>query len=256
VKRFFILLRANFLMYARNTRAMIFSLAIPIGLTLLMGSIWGKQTLGGRGDDQAAGVPFVNYLIPNMIVMSLLANGVMGNSIAMATWRERGILRRIQTTPLPIWQMLLARTLVQAVVMVAQAFLLIATGVLVFHATFGASELAMAVPGIVLGAVLFMAMGVAVAATVSKTETVQVAAQALYFPLMFLGGLAIPMFNFPEWLRGIGKYLPSAMVVDLVRAPLLGTTAMNELPLAVSAAGAGLCFVAAVGVGARFFRWT
>jgi len=43
------------------------------------------------------------------------------------------------------------------------------------------------VPAIVGAALLFMAIGQAVAALVEKPETVNVIAQVIYFPLMFLG---------------------------------------------------------------------
>ena len=78
-----------------------------------------------------------------------------------------------------------------------------------------------AIPPVVVGAVVFMAMGQAVAAVVRKSDTVQLVAQAINFPLMFLGGLAIPIQALPEGLRAVGKYLPSSMMADLVRAPLL-----------------------------------
>ena len=252
MKRFRILLRANFLMFVRNRRATFFSLIFPIGLTLLFGAIWGKQEI--KNPDETS-FRFMNYLVASMIVMSLLSNGVMGSAFALVTWRERGIFRRIQATPLPVWQMLLARILVQALMMVIQAALLVATAVLVFQASFSASALLGALPAVLLGAVLFMAIGIAIAAMVSKVETAQVTVQFIYFPLMFLGGLAIPLMNFPEWLRKVGMVLPTAMVADLVRAPLLGAVDPHALPTAVNIGGALAYFVVALSLGARFFRW-
>jgi ABC-type polysaccharide/polyol phosphate export permease len=61
--------------------------------------------------------------------------------------------------------------------------------------------------------------------------------------------------NFPDWLQKVGMVMPTAMIADLVRAPLLGATDPHALPVAVSVAGCAGYFVVAVALGARFFRW-
>jgi ABC-2 type transport system permease protein len=140
--------------------------------------------------------------------------------------------------------------------MVGQAGLLVATSVLAFNTHYDPLGFLAAIPAVVAGAVVFMAMGQAVAAIVRKSDTVQVVAQAINFPLMFLGGLAIPLQALPEGLRAIGKYLPSSMMADLVRAPLLtGLHVDPNLPLPWSAVGVALTFLISVGVAARFFKW-
>ncbi len=254
LRRFWILLQANFTMYLRNKSSLFWVIVFPIGLTLLFGLIWGSQKINS---DDPNSVTLISYLVPNMIVLSLMSNGLIGNASALAVYRERGILRRIQTTPLPVWQLLLARILMQAVFMVLQAFILIATSILVFNARYDAMGVIEAIPAIILGAVLFMAMGMAVAALVRKAETVSVVAQVINFPLMFLGGLAIPLPALPKTLQAIGAYLPSAMMADVVRAPMLASLHVDTtLPLTVDIIGVVLYFLVSVFLAARFFKWS
>jgi len=106
---------------------------------------------------------------------------------------------------------------------------------------------------------LFMALGQAVAALVRKADTVAIVTQVIYFPLLFLGGLMIPVSQLPAPLQTVGAYLPSALIADLIRAPLIGThlsgIAMTTLPLTTDLLGAIVYFVAAIVVATRFFKW-
>ncbi len=254
LRRFWLLLQTNFLMYIRNRVSVFWVIIFPIGLMLLLGSIWNNQVIDPTDPKSFT---LINYMVPSMIVLSLLSNGLVGNASTMAVWREQGILRRIQATPLPVWQLLLARILMQATIMIGQAGLLVGTSVVAFNTHYDALGLVEAIPAVVVGAIVFMAMGQAVAAVVRKSDTVQLVAQAINFPLMFLGGLALPIQALPEGLRAIGKYLPSSMMADLVRAPLLtGLHVDPNVPLGMAAVGVALYFLASVGVAVRFFKWS
>src|SRR5947209_6042448 len=94
LQRFALLLKTNYRLFVRNRTAMFWNIVFPIGLMLLFGSIYGKQPGA------------ITYLATGMVVLSLMSNGIIGNANTLALWRERGILRRIQTTPLPVWQLL------------------------------------------------------------------------------------------------------------------------------------------------------
>jgi ABC-2 type transport system permease protein len=249
------LLQANFLMFVREKASLFWVILFPIALMLLFGSIWGNMKLNPA--DPNSTLTFISYLAPGLIVLSLMSNGLIGNAETMATYRERGILRRIHTTPMPLWQWLLAHIVVGAIVMVGQSFLMIITSMLVFNARYDTWGLLAAIPSVVLGAVMFMAMGQAVAAMVSKAKTVAVAAQVINVPLMFLGGLWTPIEMLPDWLQAISKYLPSAMMADLVRAPMLATFNIEtNLPVMVSLIGVIIYFAVSVALAVRFFKWS
>jgi ABC-2 type transport system permease protein len=244
-RRFGLMFQTSLVLYVRNRVAVFWNIVFPIGLMLLFGALYGKQK------------DVIPYLATGMVVLSLLANGLIGNAATMAIWRERGILRRIQTTPLPLWQLLLARIVAQSIVMIGQALLLIGTSVVVFGAKYDIGNLIRAIPSVVVGALLFMAFGQALAALVRKTESVNIVAQVIYFPLMFLGGLMIPLSQLPDYLQTIGKYLPSALIADLIRTPMLGLGAADmTLPLATTLLGVVVYFAVTVFIATRFFKWS
>jgi ABC-2 type transport system permease protein len=253
LRRFGSVLGASLAMYVREKAALFWVIVFPIALMLLFGSIWGGFKLNPADPNSLTAISF---MAPGLIVLSLMSNGLIGNAETMATYRERGILRRIQATPMPVWQWLLTHIVTGAIIMVGQAVLMIATSVLVFNARYDAWGLIAAIPAVVLGAVMFMAMGQMVAAVVTKAKTVAVVAQVINVPLMFLGGLWSPISQLPEWMQGFSKLLPSAMMGDLVRAPMTSTLGLEtNLPLLVSFAGVIAYLVVSVALAVRFFKW-
>ena len=257
LKRFWLLCKYNFLIYVRNKAALFWVIIFPIGYMLLFGSIYGGQSADPNNPNS---LKVISFMVPGLVVMSLMSNGIIGNAGAMAVWREKGILRRLQSTPLPIWHMLLSRILVQSAIMVVQSFLLIGISIAVFGASFDTLGMLEAIPFIILGAIVCMAIGQMIAALIRKPETVQIVSQVVFFPLMFLSGLFIPMNQLPDAVQAFGKFLPTAMISDLIRGPMLnsftsGAFSITNLPMLVSLAGVVIYFVIAVALAARYFKW-
>lgn len=253
MRRFGNLLQASLLMFVREKAALFWVIIFPILLMLLFGAIWGNMRINASDPNS---LTIISFLAPGLIVLSLMSNGLIGNAETMATYRERGILHRIQATPMPLWQWLLAHIVTGAIVMVGQSFLMIATSIVVFNARYDLWGLVGAISFVVLGAVMFMAMGQMVAAMVTKAKTVAVVAQVINVPLMFLGGLWTPMSQLPDWLSAVSVYLPSAMMADLVRAPLTSSLGLEtNLPLMTSLVGVIAYLLVSVALAVRFFKW-
>jgi ABC-2 type transport system permease protein len=254
LKQFVLLVKADALMYLRNKTPMFWNIVFPIGLMLILGALYGGQQVN---PDDPNSLTAISYIVPGLIVLGLMSNGLISNSTTMANYREKGILRRIQTTPLPVGNLVLARVMNQSFIMLVQSFLMVAVSMLVFNARYEPWGLVKAIPAIILGSIMFMAMGQAIAALVTKWETTLIVAQVVNFPLMFFGGLWIPIMMLPQWLQGIARLLPSAMVADLVRAPMLGDMVpIVNLPLAVDFIGVLVYFAVSVFIVVRFFRWS
>ena len=49
---------------------------------------------------------YIDFLVPRILAMSIMNNGLMGLSSAFVTYRELGILRRIKVTPFPLWSVI------------------------------------------------------------------------------------------------------------------------------------------------------
>jgi len=248
-RRFRILVEAEALSFVRIKPVLFWIILFPMALLMLFATIFGKQ----HAEAGSYTLPYIYYLTPSMIVFSVMSNGIITHTVAMVTFRRRGILRRIQTTPLPVAEFIGARVLTHTAVMLVQSLGLVAVAELVFGARYSAAQLAATLPVVVVAALLFMTIGQAIATLVKREEVAVIVGQTVNMNLMFLGGLAVPLFDFPPWLRAIGACLPSAMMARLVTVPMIGMPVDSWTVWCM--VGVAIYFAVSLAIAIRFFRW-
>ena len=104
---------------------------------------------------------------------------------------------------------------------------------------------------VVLGCLSFFAAGAMLGGVLPTTRTAQAVGMALFFPMLFLSGAAMPRRLFPELLQQISLYLPLTHVVLLIQDLWMGPgwNLMAALVLV------GL-LAASAALATRWFRWT
>ena len=171
----------------------------------------------------------------------------------LVTWRERGVFRRIQATPMSVWQLILARVLTQVIISLMQALLTIVVGALVFGTRLAQGGLGWDLLFIVLGALMFQMLGQLIAARVKRVETANILVNVLFLPLLFFTDLYIPLSIMPSWIQTLGKVLPPYLVVDLLRSAMtVGHPPANALAEVI---GVSVYFIVALVISARIFRF-
>ncbi len=260
MRRFYTSLKMVFLSTIRNRTATFFNIIFPMLLFLLFGYIF-KQTginVTGTAAIQNGGISEALWLLPGIITVSIASNGIFG-SIPMITLRETGVFQRIRATPMPVAQYLLARIVIQLVIVVIQVALALLIGVIAFqvHPTSGGWYLDAVF--ILLGAVVFITIGQLIAVLSPRLETANIISQIINMPLVFLSNIYLPFLILPDTIQHIGRVLPSFLMVDVLRpAMITGTiTSINTInnPV-VDLAGLGVYFLVALALSARFFRWS
>jgi ABC-2 type transport system permease protein len=246
-RRFVVLSHAEVLHFLREGTILVRVLGFPVALMLVYGVLFGRRTVDVGGET----LPFIYLLTPQMMVLTLMVDGVVANATIIAVYRANGFLERIRVGPAPLWQYFVSRMVTHAGVMLVQALVLIVTSAVVFGARYRIADLLVAVPAIVLTAVMFMAMGLAVAAFVVEEQNVNTVALLVHLSLFIGSGIMLPFADFPPWLEGLRTWLPSTIACRLIQAPLLG---LGTSGVAADAAAAAAFFLAALGLASRFFR--
>lgn len=85
----------EFKLFMREPEAFFFTLFMPLIMLFVFGSIYGNEPtefFGGRGS--------VDFSVPAYIGLVIAVMGMMFIPNAVATYREKGILRRLRTTPI------------------------------------------------------------------------------------------------------------------------------------------------------------
>ncbi|OKL52546.1 hypothetical protein BSZ39_12520 [Bowdeniella nasicola] len=114
-------------LFLRDPIAGAYELLFPTVLLLGLGSI----PILRQPSPNFAGVRFVDHWAPSALVIGMIAIGVQHVPIVVATYRERGILRRLGTTPVHPSMLLVAQLIVAFVFVVLSAVILIVAAWLV-----------------------------------------------------------------------------------------------------------------------------
>ena len=159
---------------------------------------------------------YFDFVLMGLIGLALMNASIQGIAIAMSHYREEQILKRLTTTPLPIWKFVTAEVLSRLFLNVFQVSLILLIGVYAFHAHIYGNILLIYLFAL-LGGLLFQSIGFVVASIAKTTDAAQGMSVAISIPMMFLAGVFFPIDSLPHWLSGFIQYLPLAPLLRMIR---------------------------------------
>jgi ABC-2 type transport system permease protein len=212
----------------------IFALLIPLFILLAFGSSIEP------GDTE---------LLPMALAIAVGLVGLYLLPTTLATYRERGILRRMSTTPVRPANLLAVQVILQLVMVLTTCALLVVVAVTALDAHLPTAVGRVAVT-FLLGTAAMFAIGLLIAALARNGRTANGVGVLLYFPMAYLAGLMQPTSQMPHLLARIGEYTPLGAFRQCIHQVWTDSTPSPVL-LVVLAAYA----VAISAVAARFFRW-
>ncbi len=148
-------------LFLREPVGAFFTLAFPLMLLFLFGSIYANKPVAMFG-----GYGTVDISVPAYTAMIIATTGLMGLTITMATYREKGILRRLRTTPISPLVVLAAQVIVLFLMTTFGMLLLIIAGKLVYQLRFEGNPLSV-LAGFVLCSLSFFAIGFVLAGLIA-----------------------------------------------------------------------------------------
>jgi len=233
-------------LFLREPYSTFFTLAFPLMLLFLFGSIYGNKPtpfFNGHGS--------VDVLLPCYAALLIGTSGLISMTIYMAVYRERGVLRRLHATPLRPQTVLGAQVLVIFLMCTLGLALLIAAAKIVYGLRFLGNGFSV-LGAYVLSCLGLFSLGFVLASVLPTARTAQAVAMALFYPMMFLSGAAMPREILPLTIRRVARFLPLTHVVDLLRGLWLGDPWSRHLTEVAVLAG---LFVVCVAVSLKTFRW-
>lgn len=240
------LTRAQSKVFLREPLAVGFGLVFPALLLVVIGSVFPGATdpapdLGGRS--------LVDIYAPASVVLGLATLAISMLPANLGADRERGILRRLSTTPVHPRALVAAHLTVQSVAATCATVAAVLLGMLVFDLPFPRSP-GWFVVAYALGVVALFAVGLLVGAVVPTASSGQAAGMLLYFPFLFFAGIYIPLEVMPDGIRTVSGYTPAGAAVQALTDSWAGSVPATSSLLVLAAYG-----VVAGGLAARFFRW-
>lgn len=244
------------LVYARTS-----SVEAPIVIGIVRGVVGdlnlraahAELTVGLRAEPvEAQSLDYVDLLVPGLLAMAIAQSAAFGVAFSLVAWRQKGMLRRLRLTPLPLVEFATGRVVFHLLISLVQAVILLTVGRLLFGVHLVGNVLAL-VPLILIGGVSFIALGMCIGGRVNTEDATAALSNLIVLPMTFLGGVFFPLNAAPEPIRVIAHFLPLTYLAEglqdvAVRGHSFTSTLPNLGVLALFAA-------ALAGLALRLFRW-
>jgi ABC-2 type transport system permease protein len=214
-------LRAEQLLFWRSKEAALFIFLFPLLLFVLLGAVYSGKIYG---------VPAPQGLLSGLIGYGCANTAFAGLAITLVLRREQAILKRLRATPLPASTYVASLLVSTLVVFALQTAVLFGLG-RAFYGTPFPSAIGSLILAVIVGSLIFAALGVATASLIHSREGASAVVNFILLPMAFLTGSFGPTRHYPSFLRAIGDVLPLKYFVDLMNAMYLQGHAIWTKPL-------------------------
>jgi ABC-2 type transport system permease protein len=229
--------------YVRSKPRIIASLGQPLLYLLGFGFGFGPVfQKAGQGN-------YIQFLAPGMIGMTILFTSIF-SGIELMFDRQFGFLKEMLVAPQPRLLLMIGRTLGGATTAILQGCLVIVICVIAGFRPLSVSALPIAFAFMVLVAVLFTALGTAIACALTDMQGFQMVMNFLVMPIFFLSGALFPLAGLPLVMGLLAKMDPLSYGVDGLRGAMIGT---SHFGLGLDFLVLGILALAFMVLGARQF---
>ncbi|MEU8796555.1 ABC transporter permease [Spirillospora sp. NPDC048819] len=173
-------------------------------------------------------VPYVDFLIPGMVLTSVLITGT-GTAVGVAEDGDQGVFDRLRSLPVPRSALLAGRALGELVIVAWGTAVTVAMGFAVGFRLHGgiAEALAAFALCMVCGFAflwMFMCMGL-----VSANAQAAQGTSMVVYPVIFVSSAYVPVGTLPGWMQPIAEHQPVSVMVNAVRSLALGDPSVASL---------------------------
>lgn len=193
-----------------------------------------------------------DYVFSGLVGFSIIGLGIFGPVAVFPELKKQGVLQRLRTTPLKVWQYFLANVISQAFIGILAVILMFVVALTFFDLkiTGNLAELAVFVT---LGIIMMYGIGLAIGGWAHNERQAAPLGNLISFPMMFLTGAFFPRFLMPEWLQKVSEYLPLTPVIDGTRLILNEGKHLTEISPQLGLVAIWLVVVYVIAF--RVFRW-
>lgn len=165
---------------------------------------------------QGVRLRYVDFLVPGILGVNIMQLAIFSVAFALVADKQRGVLRRIMATPVRIPSLLTAHVLTRLVIAAGQVAVLLLVALILFKVTI-VGGLAPLVVVALLGTILFLTIGFALAGWATTENQVPAIAQLITLPQFFFSGVFFSKNAAPELIRPVTNILPLTLLNDALR---------------------------------------
>lgn len=216
--------KRNLLNYVRIPQSLVFSTIQPVMFVLLFRYVFG----GAIGSETSKlGLSYVNYLMPGIFIQTI-AFGSVQTGVGLAEDLQKGIIERFHALPMTRSAVLAGRTIADLIRNLVVIAIMVIVGFLVgFRIGTNIGEFLAGIGIALLFAYALSWFFALIGLSAPNSETAQVMAFPLLFPLTFASSAFVPVQTMPSWLRGFANHQPLSVAVNAARSLMDGPVAAH-----------------------------
>ncbi|MBA2545365.1 MAG: ABC transporter permease [Solirubrobacterales bacterium] len=232
----------------RNPASVFFTVMLPLIFLFIFATIFGNDEIEDRG------VKTTTYYVPAIIALAIISASTQSLAINLTEDRERGLLKRVRGTPLPVPVFVAGRVGNSLLIALLMLVVVAVLGRLVYGVSIPTTTIPAVLVTVAVGAFAFCCLGFAMTTIIPSEDAAPAITNALILPLYFISGIFIPDSEIPSGVLQVADVFPIRPFFEAFFTAWDPNTTGSGLELghlAVVAAWGVAGLVASV----LFFRW-
>jgi ABC-2 type transport system permease protein len=238
------LIVTEFKLFVRAPESVFFVPGLPLLLVVVFGTI-----LNPAGTSEALRGPLLSYFPAMVLGLTLAILAILIMPSTLAGYRERGVLRRLATTPTRPVMVLVAQLVVSGGMALATLVLVTLVGHFGFGWSLPVNPLGVIV-AFGLGVLALLSLGLFVAAIARTGNAATGIGLFVFFPSLFLSGVALPTEAMSADLARISEFTPLGATMQGLRDAWSGATPEPRHLIALL-----IITIVCGGTAITLFRW-
>jgi ABC-2 type transport system permease protein len=232
--------------FVREPLGFVAAVGVPLAMFLVLG-----RSVSPVADHSARTTQFLAQDLPLFLSIFISINAALSLIAVISIYREGGILKRLRATPLRPAVILGAHVLVKLVFTGISLLLMILAGRRFYPVTLHPHVAGFAL-AVVVTTVAILCMGFIIASMVGTARFAQLIGSAIFYPMLLVSGMFVPLSSMPRPLALLGSVLPMSHAVALLRGAWAGAGWLLLMPHLGALA---LTIVICLALTTSVFRW-
>jgi ABC-2 type transport system permease protein len=193
------------LQFRRSREAVFFTIAFPLVMLALFGTIFGGANMGPK----SAGVTFAQYFIASMMAAGVWGSCFTNLAISVPSERDSGALKRLAGTPMPMTAYFAGKIGLVLLLSALETVLLLIMGLAFYHLHLPSPDKWLTFVWVMaLGITSCTLLGLAVSGLVRNARTASAIVTPLAILLQFISGVYFVFDQLPGWLQDVASLFP------------------------------------------------
>jgi ABC-2 type transport system permease protein len=223
------------------------TIGVPVLIFIVLGRVTNLRS--GAPSLAASGLPAAD--IPVLAALLIAISAVLSLVTIISIYREGGILKRLRATPLRPQTILSAHVIVKLLLTAATLALMFLAGKHYFPPGTRVPWFSFTI-ALLISTWSILSVGFVIASIVPTARFAQPIGAVIFYPMIALCGLFVPVSHLPPVLRYVAEVLPLTYAVRLLQGIWIGDGWLAHLG---DVAALTVLFLVFTAISAKIFRW-